>query len=396
MILFTIYRITSKQFIIFAAYRKLALKYHPDKVAEEDKEESEAAFVKISEAYNVLSDEEKRKIYDKYGKNGLDAHEQGHDPRTSGFGDGGFGGGGGGHQFHFNGGSGPGGGFDPFMMFDQFFSQDGFGGGGGFPGGGGGFPGGGGGFPGGGFPGGRQRVEELYPKSSPIAKLGRRKFPDGSSKNIWLVTFYDNNSEACQQSQATVNKLASKFTGSVKVGAVNCGQESDFCEEMGASLRRLPAFATVVEGNVSIFEKSQAPSAKELYNFVVDNVPFSLVQQVNRVDQIRDKLMTSSSNRRHKGSILLLTDKYETSILYASLAYHYRKNLSFGETRAKNIALAREFGVKKYPMLVALIPSSSEKGYDVKKYEGNMEADSISAWIDRLIGYSNQSKKRRK
>ena len=98
MIPFTIYRITSKQFIIFAAYRKLALKYHPDKVAEEDKEESEAAFVKISEAYNVLSDEEKRKIYDKYGKNGLDAHEQGHDPRTSGFGDGGFGGGGGGKK----------------------------------------------------------------------------------------------------------------------------------------------------------------------------------------------------------------------------------------------------------------------------------------------------------
>jgi len=43
---------------IKSAYRKLALKYHPDKA--EDKEEAEAKFVKISEAYAVLSDDEKR------------------------------------------------------------------------------------------------------------------------------------------------------------------------------------------------------------------------------------------------------------------------------------------------------------------------------------------------
>jgi molecular chaperone DnaJ len=51
------------------AYRKLALKYHPDKNKEKDAEEK---FKEISEAYAVLYDDEKRKMYDSYGHEGID------------------------------------------------------------------------------------------------------------------------------------------------------------------------------------------------------------------------------------------------------------------------------------------------------------------------------------
>ena len=51
------------------AYRKLAMKYHPDKNPND--KQAEEKFKEISEAYSVLSDPEKRKIYDKYGKEGL-------------------------------------------------------------------------------------------------------------------------------------------------------------------------------------------------------------------------------------------------------------------------------------------------------------------------------------
>ena len=140
--------------------------------------------IQVAEAYAILSDDKKREIYDKYGKSGLEAHEQGVDPEAAGFGGfGGFPGGGGGQQFHFGGG---GGGFDPFSMFEEMFGSAAGGGGGGggqhfefnFGGGGGGFPGGGfpgggGGFPGGGFPGGGggfpgggggRQAQELFPK----------------------------------------------------------------------------------------------------------------------------------------------------------------------------------------------------------------------------------------
>jgi curved DNA-binding protein CbpA len=116
------------------AYRKLAIKYHPDK--NPGNKVAEEKFKEISEAYEVLSDESKRKQYDLGGNP---------------FGGGGnpFGGGGGGGQsFHFN----TGGGSDPREIFKMFFGDQGedpfaalFGGGGGGMGGMGGM----GGFPGG-------------------------------------------------------------------------------------------------------------------------------------------------------------------------------------------------------------------------------------------------------
>lgn len=67
------------------AYKRLAMKYHPDR-NQENKEESEAKFKEIKEAYEVLSDEQKRAAYDQYGHA---AFEQG----GMGGGGGGFGGG---------------------------------------------------------------------------------------------------------------------------------------------------------------------------------------------------------------------------------------------------------------------------------------------------------------
>ena len=52
------------------AYRKLALKYHPDK-AKGDKKVAEEKFKQISEAYAVLSNPEKRKEYDQFGPQGF-------------------------------------------------------------------------------------------------------------------------------------------------------------------------------------------------------------------------------------------------------------------------------------------------------------------------------------
>lgn len=93
------------------AYRKLALKYHPDK--NPDNTEAEAKFKEAAEAYEVLSDADKRARYDQFGHDGMK---------------GGFGGAGGG------------------MNMDDIFSQFGDIFGGAFGGGGfGGFGGGGGG-----------------------------------------------------------------------------------------------------------------------------------------------------------------------------------------------------------------------------------------------------------
>ncbi|MFN3604705.1 MAG: molecular chaperone DnaJ [Leptonema sp. (in: bacteria)] len=60
---------TATQEEIKSAYRKLAMKYHPDR--NKNNPEAEEKFKEATEAYEVLSDAEKRKIYDTYGKEGL-------------------------------------------------------------------------------------------------------------------------------------------------------------------------------------------------------------------------------------------------------------------------------------------------------------------------------------
>jgi DnaJ family protein C protein 3 len=83
---------------IKSAYRKLALKYHPDKVSDEEKEGADSKFADIGEAYEVLSDQELRTKYDR----GEQVFEnQGGGPR---------------HQ-------------NPFQFYQQQFQQGGGGGG---------------------------------------------------------------------------------------------------------------------------------------------------------------------------------------------------------------------------------------------------------------------------
>jgi DnaJ-class molecular chaperone len=66
------------------AYRKLALQWHPDRHAEAGREEAEARFKRIAEAYEVLSDADKRGRYDRFGQNWKQGDEfQGGDTKGS-------------------------------------------------------------------------------------------------------------------------------------------------------------------------------------------------------------------------------------------------------------------------------------------------------------------------
>jgi len=128
---------TANEAEIKKAYRKAALKWHPDK--NKDSPNASEKFKEVSQAYEILSDPDKRKIYDQYGldfllKGGAAAPEDaGGGASFSGGMPGGFGGGmpagfgmpggGGTKTFHFSTSGGPGGGFsfsNPESIFSEF------------------------------------------------------------------------------------------------------------------------------------------------------------------------------------------------------------------------------------------------------------------------------------
>lgn len=90
------------------AYRKLALKWHPDKAPEGKKKEYEDKFKDIAHAYSVLSDKEKRKNYDQFGEEGVN----GNMPTGQGFPSG--------TTFHFR----SSGNMDPNDVFKHFFGTN--------------------------------------------------------------------------------------------------------------------------------------------------------------------------------------------------------------------------------------------------------------------------------
>lgn len=104
------------------AYRKLAKKYHPDTNA--GNPHAEEMFKDVTEAYNVLSDEKKRKLYDEFGFAGLQdgfSEEAARQAAQGGFG--GFGEPFTHQEFHFENGSGDM--DDIFSMFGDMFSHGG-------------------------------------------------------------------------------------------------------------------------------------------------------------------------------------------------------------------------------------------------------------------------------
>jgi len=88
------------------AYKKLALQWHPDRNVD-DQEKATKKFKEIAEAYEILSNDQKRRIYDTYGHEGL---SPGSGPAAGNAHT---------YAYHF------GGGVDPFDLFEELFGQGG-------------------------------------------------------------------------------------------------------------------------------------------------------------------------------------------------------------------------------------------------------------------------------
>jgi len=359
---------SAKEKDIKKSYRKLALKWHPDKHStEEDKAKAQKKFQEVAEAYEVLSDPEKRRIYDQVGSEGL--------KRGGG---GGNSGGPGEGNFHFNfGGGGPGNGHfnfqhrDPFDMFKDFFGQD-------FdigakPGNkkqkaeGGPF----GGFDFGGFDFGnvfgqqhqqqqhrQQQRPPLYSNHDGIVPLSSSKFPNSSSKYIWLVQFYSGQNHETLSFKDKFIKLANRLKmDGIKTGSVNCDVEKDLCSKN--QIKKFPTHKLVHGKGSTEFDPSTTEekilTSKGLFQFVEDKIP-GHVLNIRHKQQAEELISSLVSSKKYVSNValILFTQKFETSLFLKNLAYVLDGKIAVGEVRGGNDKVSLEFGVRQYPTLLAV------------------------------------------
>ena len=345
-------------------YRIKALKHHPDKGGDPE------TFAKLSQAYETLTDPEKRKVYDQYGEEGLKQSEQGGHPGGGGFPGGGFGGfggfPGGGRNVRFEFSHGGGGGFggggfgggDPFAdMFGDMF-------------------GGGGRGRGRGRPRGRQQQqqqqqqqrpkENLFAKTSPVTSLRQGKFPGTDAKNIWFLAFYAPWCGHCQQMKPAFEELAQKLRGFVRVGAVNCEKEKGLCAMEGVD--SYPTLKLKKAG-VSTTYDGGGHGAEQMREWVLDHLPVHYAT-LKKSTQLQ-KFMSLDCGS-DKPCVVFLNDKPDTPAWFKVAAYAFRNTLNLAESRGNNAEIGMHFDVFDQPALLVVCDGDVEK---TERFSGALSRD---------------------
>ena len=400
------------------SYRQLALQYHPDKA--ENTEEKEAAtekFVEVSEAYEVLSDPEKRKEYD-------DARRFG-----AGAGAGGRPGGGGASQ-QTRGAKESMASFTKMFesVFGHGFDANSFSGGatnfgadftsGGASGGGRGMPkefhfSGTDGFgytrpPGDGF-GGNTRLKRptsLYESGSLITSLSKKKFPGTDANYEWLVQFYTIDAPSAEFRDSYRN-IARDLKNKVRVGAVNCEKYAAFCTANG--FETFPSFAYVWKGQLTKF-KGQIDEY-QVYNFAME-------KHIERLQQMRasgeiEKLHAgneaklcnvgkqATSNASSLCAVFVLSGdkkKREKEMKVAkevAAKFRHSKSLSIAyvdwKTQQRMVQKLMETAAghsdrKQKPGLLIIRTKRGKLRVGMHSLDADFSADALSATMERAVG----------
>ena len=320
------------------AFKKLSIKYHPDKFKDaKEKEKAKNQFVKIANAYEVLSDEGKRRSYDLGGEEEVQKQDQRQQH-----------GGHGGHHGNFE---------DIFSTF--------FGGRGGRQGGQG-------------QRRGRHSFDEEeeevnHFENSDVIKLTISSLTKIlNRKDNWFVLCYKDKNQGIKELIDMWKTLAEKTYGIFKIGSINCKTNEELCEEF--SVRETPTILFFHEvGDEHEIYKGQKIWEK-IFQFGASKMQ-SFVRVINK-DNYGDFITSNPSN--HK--VLLFTSKKTTPPLLKAISKHYQGKLYFGEVRQSESELVQKFGITKIPTLIVLSEPENYKGVI---YEGALNRDGIEKFINK-------------
>lgn len=187
-------------------------------------------------------------------------------------------------------------------------------------------------------------------------------------REIWIVYFFNPENKECKEFKDTYKEISEKLYGIIKVGAIDCLNEEELCEEFGAyDIPQILIFSENFSdegeryrGDMEV-NKIMNAASKRMQSFV------SVVSDSNYESFIeRERLV--------KNKVILFTDKKTTPTLFKALSKKYLERLNLGEIKQSEEELIKKFGITEFPTILAL---TDPEGYSGEKYEGAMNVDQL-------------------
>uniref|UniRef100_A0AAQ4QYG6 DnaJ homolog subfamily C member 16 n=1 Tax=Gasterosteus aculeatus aculeatus TaxID=481459 RepID=A0AAQ4QYG6_GASAC len=291
------------------AYKSLAKEWHPDKNKDPNAEDM---FIKVSKSYEILSNEERRSNFDRYGQ--MDENQQFAQSQHQGF-----------RGFH-----------NSFYFDESFFH----------------------------FPRSRDFADSKYLLHH--GQFNTDVLPD-SHKRPYLIKVTSEWCFACIHIEPVWKETVLELEPlGVGIGIVDLGYERRLAHQLGA--HRAPSIIGLVNGRVNFFH--QAVVREHLRQFIEDLLPQKLVEKITD-DNYR--VFLDSWRVENKPSVLLFDQIPIVPLLYKLTAFAFRDYVRFGfvdQGDTHNIQLLRQFNINTYAPTMLLFKEDSEKPVDIIQARG--------------------------
>lgn len=330
------------------AYRELSLKLHPDKCEEEDKAQCQSKFIDVSSAYEVLSDEEKRRTYDEHGEEGL-KDGGGEDAQAE-------------------------------QMYRQFFGKE---------------------------PEGKVRIQrgpggqmmfQVIPEDGPNHNLfddkpGILELDENTFKAFihgrdepWFVIYYKTNREECRDMADEVIALGKIYDGIVKIGTMNCMKQRSTCKEN--SITAFPSMRWYPLDSSKEPEVVETDTTAKLMGKHISSEMPDFTTKVKDKNSLKSWLDTAVGP-----PVMLFTDKKSVPPLWKALSREFNKRASLAimlgcdKSGVFKSPLEREYDIR-VPQIVRFDPLGA-KVDEVYKLE--MKPQVLSLWFTMSIAKRKQA-----
>ncbi|XP_053171440.1 dnaJ homolog subfamily C member 16 [Scomber japonicus] len=300
---------SASQAEIKRAYKNLAKEWHPDKNKDP---KAEDMFIKVSKSYEILSNEERRSNFDRYGQ--MDENQPFGQSQHQGF-----------RSFH-----------NSFYFDESFFH----------------------------FPRSRDFADSKYLLHH--AQFNSDVLPD-SHKRPYLIKVTSEWCFACIHIEPvwkeTVQELEPLGVG---IGIVDLGYERRLANQLGA--HRAPSIIGLVNGRVTFFH--QAVVREHLRQFIEDLLPQRLVEKITDNNYLP---FLDNWPAENKPSVFLFDQVPIVPLLYKLTAFAYRDYVRFGyvdQGDTHNTRLLRQFNINTYAPTMLLFKEDTEKPVDIIQARG--------------------------